>query len=225
MVFEVEEHVLRVERHLDRRFLFEQHAFEQVRRFLGQDESRRQLARLLRGVLHQLVGVGGHERDRRGLDVDVDAVHDRTQFVVGCGEDRLVDTVDERVDVERQLLLVLRERGQRRITHGTGAGNRKRTAFPVEFDLEGLVVAVDRQRNFGELFERVEQLLGGGGDHPFALDVVDGNLPDERGFQIGGGHFQLVALQLHEEIVEDRQRVLIADYFTGGRQQRQKRGT
>ena len=40
------------------------------------------------------MGVGGHERDRRGLDVDVDAVHDRTQFVVGRGEDRLVDTVD-----------------------------------------------------------------------------------------------------------------------------------
>ena len=106
MVLELEHGVFRIEAHLDRVFLLEQHRFEQVGRLLGQDERRSHFISGFHLVFHQLVGVGTHECKHRRGQVDIDAVHHGTQLVVGRGEDGLVDAVHEHVHIQPELLLL-----------------------------------------------------------------------------------------------------------------------
>ena len=222
MVLEREEGVLRIEGHLDGILLLEQHRLEQVGRLLGQDERGVDVGLALRFILYQLVGVGSDEGERRGAEVDEDAVHDGTQLVVGRGENRLVDAVDQHVDVELELLLLGAERRNGGIAHGAGAGNRQGAALPVDFDFPALVVHVDGQRQLGELLQRVEHQFARGGDGALALDAVDRDGADERGFEVRGGDFQFVAVELHEEVVENRQRILVADDLARGCEQREQ---
>ena len=168
------------------------------------------------------MGVGADEGQRRGLQVDEDAVHDRTQFVVGRGEDRLVDAVDQQIDVEFELLLLGAQLRYGRIAYGRGARNRERTALPVDPDLPVLVVHVDLEGHLGKLLQRVEHQLGRCGDRAFALDAFDVDRPHERGFEVRGGNLQRVAVELHEEVVQNRERVFIADDLAGRSQQREK---
>ena len=154
--------------------------------------------------------------------IDIDAVHHGAQFVVRRGENRLVDAVHEGVDVEAQLLFLgvqLRHGG---IADGAGSGNRERSALPVDLDLPVLVVDLDGQRQFGELLQRVEHQFGRRGDRTFALDAVHLDLPDERRLKIRGGDLQRVAVEFQEEVVQDGQRVLIADDLAGGSQKRKQ---
>jgi len=222
VALQAEHGVLRVEAHVDGVLLLEQHRLEQVGGLLRQDERGAHLVLALRLVLDQLVGVRADEGERGGLQVDVDAVHHGTQLVVGRGEDRLVDAVDERVDIQTQLLALGVELRDGRIAHGTGARNRERAALPADLDLPAGAVDVDCQRQLGKLLQRVEHQLGRGRDRALALDAVDGDRPHERGFEVRGGDLQLVAVELHEEVVENGQRVLIADYLAGRCQERQQ---
>ena len=41
-------------------------------------------------------------------------------------------------------------------------------------------------------------------------------------FRSGGGYLQLGAFELHEEVIEDRKRVFIADDLSRGRQEREQ---
>ena len=225
MALEPEHGVLRVEAHADSVLLLQEHRFEQVGRFLGQDERCVDFGRGLRFVFHQLVRIGSDERQRLGGDIDEDAVHDGAQLVVGRGENGLVDAVDQQVHVQRQLLLLGAQLRHGGIAHGAGAGDRQRAALPVDADLPVLVVDVDRQRQLRELLQRVEHQFGRCGDRTLALDVVDRNLADERGLQVGGRDAERVALELHEEVVEDGQRILVADDLARCRQKRQEGGT
>ena len=222
MVLELEHGVFRIEAHLDRVFLLEQHRFEQVGRLLGQDERRSHFISGFHLVFHQLVGVGTHECKHRRGQVDIDAVHHGTQLVVGRGENRFVDAVHQHVHIERQLLAIGRKSRDRRIAHGAGAGNRERTAFPTQTDLPVLIVHFDRQRHFGELLQRIEHQFGRSCDGAFAFDAVHANRAHERGFQIGSSHPQLIPLELHQEIIQDGQCIFIADYFAGRGQEREQ---
>ena len=166
--------------------------------------------------------IGSHERQRVGRQIDIDAVHHGAQFVVRRGENRLVDAVHEGVDVEAQLLFLgvqLRHGG---IADGAGSGNRERSALPVDLDLPVLVVDLDGQRQFGELLQRVEHQFGRRGDRTFALDAVHLDLPDERRLKVRRGDLQRVAVEFQEEVVQDGQRVLIADDLAGGSQKRKQ---
>ncbi len=222
MALELEERVFRVEAHLDGVVLLQQHRFEQVGRFLGQDERSRDLVRGLGLVLHELVRVGAHERQRAGRQIDVDAVHHGTQFVVGRGEDRLVDAVDQRIHVHAQLLLLGAQLRYGGIAHGARTGNRERTALPVDRDFPVLIVYVDGQRQFGELLQGVEHQFGGCGDGSLTLHAVYRNGADERRFEVRCRDLQFVAAQLHQEVIQDGKRVLIADNLAGGSQKREQ---
>ena len=223
MALEAEHGVLRIEGHGDGALLLEQHRLEQVGRLLGQDERRGDLVPRLGLVLHELVRVGSHERQRLGLQVDVDAVHHGAQLVVGRGKDGLVDAVHQRIDVELDLLLFGAQLRHGGIAHGRRAGNRERTALPVDADLPVLVIDVDFERQFGELLERIEHQLGRCGDRAFGLDAVHLDRPHERRLEIRRGDLQRRAAEFHEEVVQDRKRVFIADDLAGRSQKRKKR--
>ena len=222
MALQAEHRILRVEARDDGILLLEEHRSEQVGGFLRQDERCSHPVLHLGLVLHQLVRIRAHERERVLRDADVDAVHHGPQLVVGRGEDGLVDAADERVHVERKLLLLGAQLRHGRIAHGARARNRERTALPLDADLPILVVDVDRQRNLRKLLQRVEHQLGRRGDRALALYVVHRDGADERGFEVRGGYFEFAVLELHEEIVEDRQRILVADNLARGRQKREQ---
>ena len=225
MALELEQRVLRVEGHLDGILLLQQHRLQQVCGFLRQDERRRDLILVLRLVLHQLVGVRTDEGQRIRRQVDVDTVHHRTQLVVRRGEDRLVDAVHQRVDIHLQLLPLGAQLRNGRVAHRTRPGDRERAALPVDLDLPVLVVDVDRQRKLRELLQRVEHQFGRSGDRALALDALDVDLADERRFEVRRRNFQGIAVELHEEVIQNGQRVFITDHLAGRRQKRQQRRT
>ncbi len=169
--------------------------------------------------------VGGHERERLGAEVEVDAVHYGAQLVVGGGEYGLVDAVDQHVDVQHEVFTLVAEALHGGIAHRVGARDREVAAGPRDRDLPRGVVHVDRQGHFGELLERVEHQFGGGGDHAFAFDVLYRYGSDQSGLQIRGGDGQLSVFELHEEILQNGKRTFVADYLARGRQQRQQRRT
>ena len=222
MALELEHGVLRVEADLDGVVLLQEHRFEQVGRFLGQDERCADLVFGLGLVFHEFVRVGSHERQCPGCEVDVDAVHHGAQLVVGRGEDGLVDAVHEHVHIQPELLLLGAQLRHGGIAHGAGAGDRERTALPVDRYLPVLVVDVDGQRQLGKLLQRVEHQFGGSRDGALAFHTVDRDRAYERRFEVGSGDLQLVAIELHEEVIQDGQRVFIADNLAGCSQERKQ---
>jgi len=67
-----------------------------------------------------------------------------------------------------------------------------------------------------------EHQFGRRGDRTFALDAVHLDLPDERRLKVRRGDLQRVAVEFQEEVVQDGQRVLIADDLAGGSQKRKQ---
>ncbi len=169
--------------------------------------------------------VGGHESQAARFEIEVYAVHHRAQLIVGRGEYRLVDTGYERVDVEQYLLALGAYGLHCGIAHCACTRNRERAARPVDSDLPRGVVDLDFKRHLGELFERVEHQLGRCGYHAVAFHVLDSDRAHERRFEIRCGYLQLAVVQLHEEVVENRERIFVAYDFSRCCKQRQKRRT
>nr|DAR47933.1 MAG TPA: hypothetical protein [Caudoviricetes sp.] len=224
VVFELENSVLRVEPDRDGLLLAQEHRTQQVGRFLGQDERGREVGFGLGLVLDQLVRVRAHESEQLGCEVDIHAVHHRAQLVVRRCEDGLVDAPDQGIHVERDLAVFCAERRHGGIAHGAGAGNGEFAAFPVDADLPVLVVHLDFERELRELLERVEHELRRSRYGAFASDGIDRDGSRQGCLQVGGGYLQLGAFELHEEVIEDRKRVFIADDLSRGRQEREQGG-
>ena len=225
MAFQPERHVFVVEFHADTFVFFTQHTAQQVGRFFRQDERGGDFGFDRRYVFDELVRVGRHERNALRFDVDVDAVHHRTQFVVGRREDRFVDARKQHVRVGVEFPAGFRiQFRQVRIAQPRSAGNGQLTGFPAYLDLPGRFVGFDRQRLFRELFQRVEHQFYRDGDQSFFFHIVHFQRSDQRGFQIRSGDFEDAFLQVEQEVVQNGQRVFVADDFTRGLQHVQQRG-
>ena len=225
MVFQVEDDVFVVEFHPDVGVFLPQYAPEQVSRLFGQDERGGRTGFGRGGVLDQLVGVGRHERDRLRFDVDVHAVHHRAELVVGRRENRFVDARKQQVRVDGDFLFRLFvERGLRRVAQSGSAGNGQLARFPADLDFPRRLVGLDRQRLLRELFQRIDHQFDRSGDHAFLLHAVDFQRADHRGLEVRSGDLQHAVLELEQEVVENGQRVLVADHLVGGLQHVQQCG-
>ena len=222
MACELENNVLIVETNFDRIVLLQQHALQQVCGLLGQNERCSNLRLSLSGVAHQLVSISTYEGGSLGLDIDEYAVHYGAQLIVSRCENGLIDTCDQSVNIELNLLLILGQCRQCRIAHTRYARDRRHATIPADFDLPGRVVYLDCKGHFGELFERVEHQSCGSCNYTLLLNIVNLDAANQSGFEIRSGNLQTTIAQLEQEIVENGQLILIADNFTRGCQQRQQ---
>ena len=167
--------------------------------------------------------IGRHESYRLRFEIDINAVHHRTQFVIGRGENRFVDPYHQRIDIQRKALFGFGvQLGQVRITQPRSAGERQLAALPAYDDLPGGFVRLDSQRLFGKLFERIEHQLHRYGDQPFTLHVFDRERSHQSGLEVGSGDFQHALFQVEKKIIQNGQRILAADYLIGRLEQAQQ---
>ena len=176
------------------------------------------------GIADELVRVGSDEGGGSGVDVEEDTVHRGTDLVVRGGIDGALDAFHEARGREFHFLRILtgafdlgivvrREVGE----DGVSAGPRA---------LEGTVAdGADADRLVRELLEQVDHMAGGDGDAAAFLGAVHLDGGAERQFGVRGGHFEPVALQDEQEVLEDRKGRLGRDGFRDVQESLQEVGT
>ena len=199
---------------------------EEVGRFLGQDE-----VGLEAGGGHlvdetdELLGVGGDEDDAVGLDVEIDAVHDGTELVLGSGKEGALYAIEERLSIDLETAGTLFEGLDARILVGIATDEVVLTIGVADDDLVVAVIYLDGELLLRHLLERVHDGLGGHHEGACSLDVVDGDGGDHGSAAIAGGNGKPFFADVETEVIEDRQGVLAQQHAADGVQMTHEVGT
>ena len=155
------------------------------------------------GVADELVGVGGDEGGGGRVDVEEDTVHRRADLIVRGGVDGALDAFHEARGREFDLLRILAGTLDLGIVVCGEVREDGITAGPCA--LEGTVAdRADADRLVREFLEQVDHMAGGDGDAAVFLGAVHLDGGAERQFGVRGGHFEPVALEGEQEVLEDR---------------------
>ena len=188
VVAELETCALRIEADGAEKLVLGDDVLEEVGRLLGQDEAGLEAG--LCGLVDEtdeLLGVGGDEDDSVGLDVEVDAVHDGTELVLGSGEEGALDAVEEGLGVDVERAVVFLESLDARIFVGIAADEVVLAVGVGDDDLVVAVIDLDGELLLWHLLEGVHDGLGGDDESTIALDVLDGDGGNHSGAAIAGG--------------------------------------
>ena len=196
-----------------------QDALEERGRLPGEDEGGRRL-RLEREdvVAHELVAVGGHDREAVGLQVEVDAVHHGAKLILRRSEKGSADGAGEHLGVEGKLRGVLAHLLLARILLGTLHGEVVRAVLIGEIVDVIDEVDIERERQLEQHLDRDEDGLALHGKLAIAVMLRQFDCRLHHVLAIRGGDGQHVVLHLEEEATEDGQRVLIVDDSREGEQ-------
>ena len=155
-------------------------------------------------VTHELAGVGGNESDAVGSDVEENALHDDAVFVGADGKHGIVETGNHLLggDGEAHGLA-----GCLRCELGVLVGGSTHEAVMAaevrELHFETVVVNVDANALFGNLFEEFDQTACTEAYAALASCVLDGEACRESVLLVAAGDCQLIAAESDEEIIED----------------------
>ena len=176
------------------------------------------------GIADEFVRVGGDKGGGGGVDVEEDAVHRGTDLIVGRGIDGALDTFHKARGRELHFLCILTGALDLGIVVRREVGEDGVTAGPCA--LEGTVTdGADADRLVRELLQQVDHMAGGDGDAAAFLGTVHLDGGAERQFGVRGGHFEPVALEDEQEVLEDRKGRLGRDGFRDVQESLQEVGT
>lgn len=212
----LEDDVARTERDAYHILRATEDALEDIRRLLVENETCSLVTGLdvCADVARHLVAVGCDKRDLARLDVEIDAVHDRVEIVIGGSEERGGDAREERIlgDLDAadillvDLLLWIVIGSDAYLVGFAGEGGY--------FESERTVWDRESYWLLGEILDIFSKLDARDTDFAIALHIVDFEGRGHSHLGIGGRKDEEIALYGEEEIGEDRERSLVIDNLT-----------
>ncbi len=148
-------------------------------------------------------------------DIEVHALHLRAEVLSGHGKEGVVESLADALAFGYYLYwfgLVLGGTVFRKFV-AVDAHKVESAARIGDFHLQGRIVDVEGHFLVGQLLEQVRQSARRQTDFAFALRVAQFYAGRQCGVGIGAGKGELAVFEFKQEVVEDNQRVLGADYL------------
>ena len=192
------------------------HAAQDVGDLLGQDEVALHAGlHALVQVLHQLASVGGGEDDVVVVDIEVDAVHDHTDFVVGCGEERAAESVGNHAGRQAEAGAFVAECTGCGVGIGALSGDVEGAGGVLALNPVALLVHAEFDGLLGYLADGVHHLLGRDAESAGAFLLEHGDGGDEAFFGIAGRDDHASVFRFNEEAVQDGEGVFRGQCLAG----------
>ena len=137
-----------------------QHGFQQVSRLLWKNK-RCLFRRFYRQITqtNQLMSVGRNKSKIIRVDIEINTIHNRTQFIVGRGKNGTADTIQQCLCIYKDGHNVLSQWLLLRIGIPFLSDKVVFTILEMNENLQIVVVDIKRKRLFGKLFQRLQQNL------------------------------------------------------------------